>query len=185
VEIVPRCRRFGRCAAYRLAPEHPFPASPDDALAAARWLVTSGQTEFTAPFVIGGDSAGRHLAVLTLQRLRDEAGIVPFFGADLLYGCYELNLTPSATAWSEAAAVNRHGAALRRLGEPGDGPLRSYDFAAHRTTVIECHRFRQNAPCDYGLSGRCRRFRTGFTALARAADQRCACFTLDERTVVK
>lgn len=81
---------------YRLAPEHPFPSGPDDVLAAARWLVTSGQKEFKAPFVIGGDSAGGHLAALTLQRLRDEAGLTPFVGADLLYGCYDLSLTPSA-----------------------------------------------------------------------------------------
>lgn len=81
---------------YRLAPEHPFPAGPDDVLVAARWLVTAGQTEFKAPFVIGGDSAGGHLAALTLQRLRDEVGLTPFVGADLVYGCYDLSLTPSA-----------------------------------------------------------------------------------------
>lgn len=81
---------------YRLAPEHPFPAGPDDVLAAASWLFQSGQTEFKAPFVIGGDSAGGHLAALTLQRLRDERGLVPFVGADLIFGVYDLNLTPSA-----------------------------------------------------------------------------------------
>lgn len=81
---------------YRLAPEHPFPAGPDDVLAAARWLFTSGQKEFGAPFVIGGDSAGGHLAALTLQRLRDEENLTPFIGADLVYGAYDFNLTPSA-----------------------------------------------------------------------------------------
>ena len=83
---------------YRLAPEHPFPAGPDDALAAARWLVTSGSKEFKTPYVIGGDSAGGHLAALTLQRLRDEERLTPFVGADLVYGCYDMNLTPSARA---------------------------------------------------------------------------------------
>lgn len=81
---------------YRLAPEHPFPAGPDDVLAAARWLFTSGQKEFKAPFVMGGDSAGGYLAALTLQRLRDEVGLTPFVGADLVYGVYDFNLTPSA-----------------------------------------------------------------------------------------
>jgi acetyl esterase/lipase len=83
---------------YRLAPEHPFPAGPDDALAAARWLVTSGSKEFKGPFIMGGDSAGGHLAALTLQRLRDEARLTPFVGADLVYGCYDMTLTPSARA---------------------------------------------------------------------------------------
>ena len=81
---------------YRLAPEHPFPAGPDDVLAAARWLAASGQSDFRAPFVIGGDSAGGHLAALTLQRLRDEASLTPFVGADLVCGVYDLDLTPSA-----------------------------------------------------------------------------------------
>lgn len=88
---------------YRLAPEHPFPAGPDDVLAAARWLFTSGQNEFHSPFVMGGDSAGGHLAALTLQRLRDEANLTPFVGADLVYGAYDFNLTPS---------VRRHGPKL-------------------------------------------------------------------------
>ena len=80
---------------YLLAPENPFPAGPDDVLAAARWLFTSGQKEFSGPFVMGGDSAGGHLAALTLQRLRDEANLTPFVGADLVYGVYDFNMTPS------------------------------------------------------------------------------------------
>ncbi|WP_370248941.1 alpha/beta hydrolase fold domain-containing protein [Nocardioides sp.] len=45
-------------ADYRLAPEHPFPAPPQDALAAYRALVERG-----APVVVGGDSAGASLAL--------------------------------------------------------------------------------------------------------------------------
>jgi acetyl esterase/lipase len=46
---------------YRLAPEHPFPAGPDDCERAARWLVGGGHLELGAPpvFAIGGESAGR------------------------------------------------------------------------------------------------------------------------------
>ena len=57
---------------YRLAPEHPFPAAVDDAVAAYGWLLDQG----IAPsrIVIGGDSAGGGLTVATLLALR-EAGI--------------------------------------------------------------------------------------------------------------
>ncbi|MDH6132981.1 acetyl esterase [Kitasatospora sp. MAA4] len=82
---------------YRLAPEHPFPAGPDDCEAAARWLVDHAATEFgTRRLLIGGESAGAHLSVLTLLRLRDRHGITGAFrAAHLLFGPYDLSMTPS------------------------------------------------------------------------------------------
>jgi phosphinothricin tripeptide acetyl hydrolase len=55
---------------YRRAPEHPFPAAVDDAVAAYRWLVEEGGLR-PASIVIAGDSAGGGLAVATLLALRD------------------------------------------------------------------------------------------------------------------
>ena len=57
---------------YRRAPEDPFPAAVDDAVACYRWLTDQG----TSPdrIVIGGDSAGGGLTVATLVALRD-AGV--------------------------------------------------------------------------------------------------------------
>lgn len=54
---------------YRLAPEHPFPAGLDDAVAAYQWLLAQG----IAPsrVAIGGDSAGGGLTVATLLALRE------------------------------------------------------------------------------------------------------------------
>ncbi|CAM5256952.1 Acetyl esterase [Streptomyces alboniger] len=82
---------------YRLAPENPFPAGPDDCEAAARWLVKHAVDEFgTDRLLIGGESAGAHLSVVTLLRLRDRHGITGAFrGAHLLFGPYDLSMTPS------------------------------------------------------------------------------------------
>jgi acetyl esterase/lipase len=85
---------------YRLAPEHPYPKGPDDCEAAALWLVKTAPSLFgTSLLTIGGESAGAHLSVVTLLRLRDKHGLTPFAGANLTAGCYDLAGTPSAKAW--------------------------------------------------------------------------------------
>ncbi|MEL7737662.1 alpha/beta hydrolase [Citromicrobium bathyomarinum] len=64
---------------YRLAPEHPFPAAPDDCEAAARWLASSPEElgrEITG-LVITGDSAGGNLTIVTTNALRDKSADVP------------------------------------------------------------------------------------------------------------
>ncbi|CAG9206507.1 6-hexanolactone hydrolase [Paraburkholderia tropica] len=60
---------------YRLAPEHPFPAALDDALAAYRRLLDEGAP--AASLVIAGDSAGGGLALATLIALRDAGDPLP------------------------------------------------------------------------------------------------------------
>jgi monoterpene epsilon-lactone hydrolase len=54
---------------YRLAPEHPFPAAVDDAVAAYRWLVAQGCKP--GRIAIAGDSSGGGLTLATLLKLRD------------------------------------------------------------------------------------------------------------------
>jgi acetyl esterase/lipase len=87
---------------YRLAPENPYPAAPDDCEAAALWLMENCRAEFgTAKLMIGGESAGANLAAVTLLRMRDRHGFRGFCGAVLTYGAYDLAMTPSARNWGE------------------------------------------------------------------------------------
>jgi len=60
---------------YRLAPEHPFPAAFDDALAATRWALQHVAELGGDPqeIVIAGDSAGGNLVAAVTLALRDEA----------------------------------------------------------------------------------------------------------------
>ena len=85
---------------YRLAPEDPYPAGPDDCEAAALWVVEHAVREFGGSLLmIGGESAGAHLAAVTLLRLRDRHGLTPFRAAALTYGQYDFTLTPSVRRW--------------------------------------------------------------------------------------
>ena len=63
------------CIAYRLAPEHKFPAAQDDAMDAYQYLLDSGY----APdkIAVAGESAGGGLALSLVLRLRDEGKPLP------------------------------------------------------------------------------------------------------------
>ncbi len=73
---------------YRLAPEHPFPAAVEDALAAWRWAVGAGAELGLDPtrLAVGGDSAGGCLAAVLAQRGGGVAGCGP---------CYQLLIYPA------------------------------------------------------------------------------------------
>ncbi len=94
---------------YRLAPENPYPAALEDCEAAALWLLgREGKATVggASALAIGGDSAGGHLAAVTLLRLRDRHGVTGAFGAAVLqYGCFDVSMTPSQRLWGERNLV--------------------------------------------------------------------------------
>src|SRR5205085_9593492 len=98
--------------AYRLAPEHPFPASYNDALSAWRFLQNQGFA--AAQIAIGGDSAGAGLAVALISRLRDANEQLPAC-AWLLSPWIDLTLSGSTLATKDAVDPIIHKAYLNEL----------------------------------------------------------------------
>lgn len=77
---------------YRLAPEYPWPAAPDDCEAATRWIAAQpslfGRT--CDALVLAGDSAGGTLAIVTGMALRDEAAALPVIAMWPIYPAVDL-----------------------------------------------------------------------------------------------
>ncbi len=93
---------------YRLAPENPYPAGPDDCEAAALWLAKNAKAEFgTGVLAIGGESAGANLAAVTLVRMRDRHSFTGFAAANLVYGAYDISMTPSQKLFGDYRLVLR------------------------------------------------------------------------------
>lgn len=82
---------------YRLAPEHPFPAAVEDGRTALHWLL-DGPDDISGGdrLVIGGESAGAHLAAVAALWLRDQGRHAGLCGLNLCQGVYDLRLTPGA-----------------------------------------------------------------------------------------
>jgi acetyl esterase len=88
---------------YRLAPEHPFPAAPDDCEAAARWLAASPAElgrQITGLVTFGG-SAGANLATVTARALIDRPAAAAMLLQVLLYPCTDESQDGSIESFGE------------------------------------------------------------------------------------
>lgn len=89
---------------YRRAPEHPFPAGAEDAIAAARWIATAPPElgREVGGLILAGDSAGGNFTIVTALSLRDEAAAAPVLALWPMY---------------PAANPTRHYGSLDQFGE--------------------------------------------------------------------
>ena len=101
-----RCLRLARAlgaqsvaAAYRLAPENPWPAGFDDAFAALLFGLEEAKRLGGLPVFVTGDSAGGHYAALCLLRLREIGRLEEVSAAALIYGCFDVRMSPSMRNW--------------------------------------------------------------------------------------
>jgi acetyl esterase/lipase len=110
---------------YRLAPEHPYPAGPDDCEAAALWLVENAAGRFgTSRLAIAGASSGANLAVTTLLRLRDKGLVQSFVGANLVFGAFDLSgQTPGSRRLGDEYLVEAYAGAVPDKAAPDVSPL--------------------------------------------------------------
>jgi acetyl esterase len=77
---------------YRLAPEHGWPAAPDDCEAATRWVAEQGIL-FGRPInslALAGDSAGGTLSIVTAMALRNHPAALPVIAIWPLYPAVDL-----------------------------------------------------------------------------------------------
>lgn len=161
------CNMAVFAADYRLAPEHPYPAAEQDAVAACRALAAEGR------LIVAGDSAGGGLALAAALAVRSVAGLVlfspwidlaktwpPSQGDAMLSGAW---LTACARAYLAGAPApslldaDLSGLPPVLIQAGGDEPLRDeavrlHDALARRGVAVRCeivpdrwHAFQQHA----------------------------------------
>jgi acetyl esterase len=132
---------------YRLAPEHPWPASVDDAVAVMRWIAGGpAELDGLGPWGALGDSAGGALVTLACQRLRAEDPAALPAAQALVYANTDLTgsqpsmrenaegggLDPAAVRWFNSQWVPDEA----RWGDEGVSPLAAADLTGMPAALI-------------------------------------------------
>jgi acetyl esterase len=146
------CRRLATAADvavlavdYRLAPEHPWPAASDDAIAAYGWAIQNAKQLGVTSIGVAGDSAGGCLAALTCLRVRDAGGEQPTVQL-LVYPNTDLTLSqPSISSKGSGFGVERAGLEFvignwvpdaSQREHPRVSPLREQDLSGLAQAVV-------------------------------------------------
>lgn len=128
---------------YRLAPEHPFPAATDDAMAVLRWVAKRSEG-LAGPVVVTGDSAGGNLAAVCAARSRAEEGvdvvgqvlIYPVVDADLGRDSYTRNSGVFLGAREMQWFFDHYCPDPDARATPSVSPLRDADLSGLPPTVV-------------------------------------------------
>jgi acetyl esterase len=131
---------------YRLAPEHPFPAAFDDAVAATTWVLRVGASLGLDPArtAVAGESAGGNLAAATALALRGSSPplaaqllICPVLDGDFETGSHRTRaddeLLPDSTLrwfWEQYAGGDQH------RQDPRACPLSAQDLSGAAPTFV-------------------------------------------------
>jgi acetyl esterase len=125
---------------YRLAPEHRYPAAPEDCYAAVQWVAANAASlgADAKRLAVGGDSAGGNLSAVVSQMARDRGGpairfqllIYPVTDADFTRRSYVDNaegylLTTASMRWFWDHYVPEQA----KRAEPYASPLRAADLS--------------------------------------------------------
>lgn len=126
---------------YRLAPEFAHPTQLDDCTAAALWLIENARSEFgTDVLLLGGESVGASLAVLTLLALRDAHDCTASFrAANLVVGNYDYSMTPSQRQSTEAHFLSPQELAATRAAAFPDKTLDDLRDPAYSSLYADLH----------------------------------------------
>jgi acetyl esterase len=93
---------------YRLAPEHKFPAAPEDAISATKWVAANAKQlgVDAARIIVGGDSAGGNLAAVTAIALRESG--VRLAGQLLIYPSTDFRMNHPSHSEPETSLLLTH-----------------------------------------------------------------------------
>lgn len=107
---------------YRLAPEHPFPAAPDDCEAATRWIADNIPC---TGLILSGDSAGGNLAIVTAMALRDKPASQPVIAQYPIYPTVDDHARwPSYDAFKKGYLLTEESMNFFMSSYAGDGSWR-------------------------------------------------------------